>query len=173
MVDTLSSRIDAAQGEAIEEDVQWWANRFRYASRTCVAEPSTNYHSSSSLDSIGLAGFSYNFNSISGNGNSLAAALEALTNTSHNFSSFVMRAFFFTFPSILKSMCLVASCLTNFNVAAVPSEKGKYIRNTREELGKVATKMWNEAKAADSDDEKTLMALMSVSPILRLKTCGC
>ncbi|KAF8477612.1 hypothetical protein JB92DRAFT_2838109 [Gautieria morchelliformis] len=74
MADTLSSRIDDAQGEAIEEDVQWWANRF----------------------------------------SSLVAALEALTNTSHNFSSFVMKALFLTFPSILK----------------IPSEKGKYIRNT-------------------------------------------
>ncbi|KAF8477865.1 cytochrome P450 [Gautieria morchelliformis] len=125
MADTLSSRIDDAQGEAIEEDVQWWANRF-------------------SLDSIGLAGFSYDFKSISGSDSSLVAALESLTNASHNFSSFVMKALVFTFPSILK----------------IPSEKGKYIRNTREELGKVATQMWNEAKAANADDGKTLMSLM-------------
>jgi hypothetical protein len=56
-----------------------------------------------SLDSIGLAGFSYDFNSISGSNSPLVVALEALTNVSHTFSSFVMKALFFTFPSILKS----------------------------------------------------------------------
>ncbi|KAF8588472.1 cytochrome P450 [Ramaria rubella] len=125
MADTLSSRIDNASTESIEEDVQWWANRF-------------------SLDSIGLAGFSYDFNSISGDSNPLAAALEALTNSADNFSSFVMKALFFTFPSILK----------------IPSEKGKYIHNTREELGHVATRMWNEAKAGGNDEGKTLMSFM-------------
>ncbi|KAF8497282.1 hypothetical protein JB92DRAFT_1032058 [Gautieria morchelliformis] len=39
MADTLSSRIDDAQGEAIEEDVQWWANRFSEEVTASAAEP--------------------------------------------------------------------------------------------------------------------------------------
>ena len=42
MADTLSSRIDSAQGEAIEEDAQWWANRFRYVVRPPLLDRETD-----------------------------------------------------------------------------------------------------------------------------------
>lgn len=125
IADTFSSNLDNSVNDSIEEDAQWWTNRW-------------------SLDNIGLAGFSYDFNSLSGNSNPLALALEALTNTADNFSSFVMKALFYTFPGILK----------------IPSEKAKHIHNTREQLGTVATDMWNQAKAAGNVEGKTLMSMM-------------
>lgn len=125
--------------------------------------------SARSLDNIGLAGFSYNFNSISGDSNPLAVSLEALTNSAENFTSFVMKALFFTFPSILKSMS-TAFCPPLFweaNLFLVPSEKGKLIRNTRQKFGEVAINMWNEAKAGGKAEGNTLMDSMS-KPFLPL-----
>ncbi|KIJ45086.1 hypothetical protein M422DRAFT_29936 [Sphaerobolus stellatus SS14] len=128
MTDAWSARLDSTSSDAIIEDIQWWTNRL-------------------SLDNIGLAGFSYSFDSLSSSSeaNPLAIALEALTNSADNFSSFVMKALFYTFPWIL----------------SIPSEKSKHINNTREELGKVATRMWNQAKEEGADTgRKTLMDSM-------------
>lgn len=102
MVGRLVDKFNDSTSNFIEEDLQWWANRFRYASLQSISYslPRTFLHS---LDAIGLAGFSYDFCSLSGDSNSLAVSLEALTNTANNFSSFVMKALFFSFPVILKS----------------------------------------------------------------------
>lgn len=125
MVDMLLVRFDDTESNFIDEDLQWWTNRL-------------------SLDAIGLAGFSYNFQSLSGNTNPLAVSLEALTNTSDNFVSFVMKALLFSFPAILK----------------IPSQKGRYIAQTCSELGKVAIDMWNQAKNSEKTLNRTLMSMM-------------
>ncbi|GJJ13959.1 hypothetical protein Clacol_008216 [Clathrus columnatus] len=125
MVDGLMDRATESTFPFIEEDLQWWTNRL-------------------SLDAIGLAGFSYDFHSLSGNSNPLAMSLEALTNTADNFGSFVMKALLFSFPSILK----------------IPSQKGRYISQTRAELGKVALDMWTCAKDSNETINRTLMSMM-------------
>ncbi|KAF8525239.1 cytochrome P450 [Hysterangium stoloniferum] len=125
IADAIASKIDNSQNDIIEEDMQRWTNRF-------------------SLDTIGLAGFSYEFNSVSNTENKLSSSLESLTNSADNFASFVIKALFFTFPGILK----------------LPSQKARYINSTRKELGKAATDMWNQAKAAGNIEDRTLMSLM-------------
>ena len=84
-----------------------------------------------------------------------------------------MKALLYTFPSILKSTLFAVSLPSYANVSIVPSEKGKSIRNTREELGKVAMQMWNEAKASNNDDGKTLMSLMSMFPAFLASRSPC
>ncbi|KAG6812058.1 hypothetical protein H0H92_004589 [Tricholoma furcatifolium] len=54
-----------------------------------------------------------------------------------------MRALFWIFPSILSI-----------------GQKGEMIRRTKEELGLIASRMWNDAKTAGDEQDRTLMALM-------------
>lgn len=94
------ARFNDSESNFIEEDFQWWTNRLRFV---YFNNPWSALKISFSLDAIGLAGFSYDFRSLSGDSNPLAVTLEALTNTSENFVSFVMKALLFSFPMILKS----------------------------------------------------------------------
>jgi hypothetical protein len=54
-----------------------------------------------------------------------------------------MRALFWIFPSILKV-----------------GKKGKMIKETRKELGEIASRLWQDAKVAGDSDNRTLMSLM-------------
>lgn len=54
-----------------------------------------------------------------------------------------MRALFWTFPSVLSV-----------------GKKGQMIRLTKKELGAIASKMWQDAKVAGDERDRTLMALM-------------
>ncbi|KAJ6574663.1 cytochrome P450 [Mycena capillaripes] len=109
----------------------------------------TNWAGRFALDTVARAAFSYDFNLLSGEPNALAEALDGLTNNENKLSSFYMRALFWMFPSILSV-----------------GKKGKMIRRVKAELGAIACKMWQDATSAidvhSTDDDKTLMALMSV-----------
>jgi len=94
-----------------------------------------------SIDAIGRAAFSYDFDCLSGQPHALADALDGLTNNENNLSSFYMRALFWIFPSILRI-----------------GKKGEMIRQTRKELGEIATRLWRDAKIAGDSDDTTLMS---------------
>jgi hypothetical protein len=96
-----------------------------------------------SLDTVGLAAFSYDFDSLSGKAHSLSEALDGLTNNENNLSSFYMRALFWLFPSILSI-----------------GKKGEMIRKTKKELGDIASRMWKDAKVAGDPHKKNVMSLM-------------
>lgn len=96
-----------------------------------------------SIDTIGRAAFSHDFNCLSGQPHALAEALDGLTNNENNLLSFYMRALFWIFPSILKI-----------------GKKGQMIRQTRKELGEIATRLWRDAKIAGDSDDKSLMSSM-------------
>lgn len=105
-------------------------------------------HLKDRLDTIGRAAFSYDFDCLSGNPHALAEALDGLTNSEHNLSSFYMRALFWIFPPILRI-----------------GKKGKMIKRTKRELGKIALKMWKDAKVVCSLEEKSLMASMRMGQV--------
>lgn len=73
----------------------------------------------------------------------MAEALDGLTNNENKLSSFYMRALFWIFPSILKI-----------------GKKGEMIRQTKFELGEIASKMWRDAKIAGDSEGRTMMAQM-------------
>ncbi|KAK7064620.1 cytochrome P450 [Favolaschia claudopus] len=119
--------LDDSEAEEIEIEVTNWAGRF-------------------ALDTIARAAFSYDFNLLSGEPNTLAEALDGLTNNENKSSSFYMRALFWIFPAILSF-----------------GKKGEMIRKVKAELGTIARKMWRDAKRSIDEqhaDNKTLMALM-------------
>ncbi|KAG6919563.1 hypothetical protein DXG01_004226 [Tephrocybe rancida] len=115
---------DGTHAEVIEIELTNWAGRF-------------------ALDTVGRAAFSYDFDCLSGGRHTLAEALDGLTNSEHNVSSFYIRALFWIFPSIL-------------NIG----KKGEMIRRTKQELGDIASRMWRDAKTTGDEQGKTLMALM-------------
>ena len=117
-----------------------------------VVSASLRAHLKDRLDTIGRAAFSYDFDCLSGNPHALAEALDGLTNSEHNLPSFYMRALFWILPSILRI-----------------GKKGEMIKRTKRELGKIALKMWRDAKVVcNLEEEKSLMASMRmgrISPI--------
>ncbi|KZV79535.1 cytochrome P450 [Exidia glandulosa HHB12029] len=120
--------IDKAPRDSVEIDVQFWANRM-------------------SLDSIGLAGFSYDFATLTSAAVApLAAALDALTDSSGfktSLSAYAVHAFMMSIPAILK----------------VPSKRGDKMRETRRMLGEITGSMWREVRDAGDDAEsgKTIL----------------
>jgi cytochrome P450 len=96
-----------------------------------------------SLDTIGRAAFSYDFNCLSGDPHPLADALDGLTNNENSLASFYMRALFWIFPSILSI-----------------GKKGEMIRKAQKELGEIALRMWKDAKVAGDRNGTALMSLM-------------
>jgi hypothetical protein len=96
-----------------------------------------------SLDTIGRAAFSCDFNCLSGEPHPLGDALDGLTNNENSLASFYMRALFWIFPSILSI-----------------GKKGEMIRRTKKELGGIALSIWKDAKVVDDMNSKTLMSLM-------------
>jgi hypothetical protein len=101
---------------------------------------------SHSLDTVGRAAFSYDFNCLAGTPHSLAEALDGLTNNENKLSSFYMRALFWIFPSILSI-----------------GKKGQMIRDTKRELGEIASKMWKDAKIAGDAEGRNVMSVMCKS----------
>ncbi|KAJ7275499.1 cytochrome P450 [Mycena haematopus] len=137
--------LDNSETEEVVIEVTEWAGRFAFEafipcrnSLICLC----------SLDTVARAAFSYDFDLLSGKPNALAEALDGLTNNENKLSSFYMRALFWMFPSVLSI-----------------GKKGEMIRRVKAELGAIAGKMWRDAKISvdshSTDDDKTLMALMS------------
>ncbi|KAK7041953.1 hypothetical protein VNI00_008935 [Paramarasmius palmivorus] len=116
--------LDLAERDEVEIEVTSWAGRF-------------------ALDTVIRTAFSYDFNFLSGEHESLLDALDGLTNNENKLSSFYMRALFWIFPSILSI-----------------GKKGEMVRQSKRELGDIALKMWKDAKVAGDVDGKNLMALM-------------
>ncbi|KAF9269922.1 cytochrome P450 [Marasmius fiardii PR-910] len=116
--------VENGQTDHAEIEVTSWAGRF-------------------ALDTVIVATFSYNPGFLSGDHQSLLAALDGLTNNENKLSSFYMRALFWIFPSILSI-----------------GEKGEMIRKTKSELGEIASRMWRDAKVADDIDRRDLMSHM-------------
>jgi hypothetical protein len=94
-----------------------------------------------SLDTVGRAAFSYDFDCLSGEPNELASALDGLTNNEHKLSSFYMRALFWIFPAIL-----------------FIGKKGEMIKKVKDQLGSIASKMLEEAKLVEDKETRSLMA---------------
>ncbi|KAJ7596761.1 cytochrome P450 [Mycena floridula] len=103
----------------------------------------TNWAGRYTLDTIAQAAFSYNLNSLSGEPHAVASALDELTNHENKLSSFYMRALFWIFPKILSL-----------------GSKGKMIRKSKQELGRIAIKMWEEAKIVGDGGERNIMSIM-------------
>lgn len=96
-----------------------------------------------SLDTIGIAAFSHDFNCLSGEPSVLADSLDGLTNNENSLSSFYMRALFWVFPPVLRI-----------------GKKGSMIRQVRSVLGDIATRLWHDAKVTGDANDKTLISLM-------------
>jgi hypothetical protein len=90
-----------------------------------------------------MSTFSYDLHCLRGEAHALAETLDGLTNNENKASSFYMRALFWIFPSIL-----------------YVGKKGQMIRESKKELGDIASRMWKNAKAAHDVEGKSLMALM-------------
>ncbi|KIY45233.1 cytochrome P450 [Fistulina hepatica ATCC 64428] len=103
----------------------------------------TDWAARFALDTVGRAAFSHDFDCLAGGPHRLAETLDGLTNNEHKRSSFYMRALFWIFPSIL-------------NIGA----KGQMIRQSKQELGAIASRMWHDAKVAGDAEARTLMAQM-------------
>jgi hypothetical protein len=98
-----------------------------------------------------LAGFSYDFQTLdpSKEEHPLARTLDGLTDSSgiHSFSAFLVRAFLWTFPAILR----------------IPSGRQKALSKSRRMLGKITDQLWTERKNAgqiDQDAGKSIMELL-------------
>ncbi|EJD46995.1 cytochrome P450 [Auricularia subglabra TFB-10046 SS5] len=122
--------IDQSPKEHAEIDIQFWANRM-------------------SLDSIGLAGFSYDFETLTSKALApLAAALDALTDSSGfvtSFSAYAVHAFMMTVPAVLR----------------IPGKRTDKMRATRDMLGEITGSMWRDAeKAGDGAGGKTILDIL-------------
>lgn len=139
-----SRQLDFSRANEVEIEVTDWAGRFAWVGqiyyRVCFC---CLIRLLCSLDTIGRTAFSNDFNCLSGQPHALAEALDGLTNNENCRSSFYMRALFWIFPSILKV-----------------GKKGKMIKETRKELGEIASRLWQDAKVAGDSDNRTLMSLM-------------
>lgn len=85
------------------------------------------------LGAVTLAAFDYDLNCLSGGPHALAEALDGLTNNENKASSFYMRALFWIAPAVL-----------------MIGEKGRMIRQSKAELGAIASRMWRDAKAGEN-----------------------
>ncbi|CAA7259962.1 unnamed protein product [Cyclocybe aegerita] len=103
----------------------------------------TNWAGRFALDTIGRAAFSYDFECLAGEPHELATALDGLTNSENSLASFYMRALFWLFPSILSI-----------------GKKGEMIRETKSQLGAIASKMWKDARLVGDTNDRTLLATM-------------
>ncbi|KAG6887487.1 hypothetical protein C0992_012062 [Termitomyces sp. T32_za158] len=120
-----------------------WAALFDRRQSEEIEIEITHWAGRFALDTIGRAAFSYDFNCLSDSPHSLAEALDGLTNSENSLSSFYMRALFWIFPSVLSI-----------------GKKGQMIRLTKQELGAIASRMWQDAKVAGDERDRTLMTLM-------------
>ncbi|KDQ20245.1 hypothetical protein BOTBODRAFT_170241 [Botryobasidium botryosum FD-172 SS1] len=126
-VEKWTEELDKSPEASLEFDVQYWANRI-------------------SLDTFGLAGFSHDFDTLSNKKpTGLAAVLDSLTDSNASFSSFVLHALLFTFPSILKA----------------PGRRRKMLGRAREAMSEITTRVWANAKQRGEDDGgKTILEIL-------------
>ncbi|KAF8515319.1 cytochrome P450 [Hysterangium stoloniferum] len=114
--------IDATSDNGAIIDVQRWANHI-------------------SLDTIGLAGFSYDFKTLDSSQpqHPLARTLDGLTDSggTHSFSAFLVRALLWAFPAILR----------------IPSDRQKALAKSRQTLGTITDRVWTERKNAGQDGQ--------------------
>jgi len=104
-----------------------------------------------SLDTIGLAGFAYDFETLdpSKPQHPLARTLDGLTDSSgtHSFSAFLVHALMWTFPAIL----------------SIPSKRQKALARSRKMLGALTDQVWKERKQAGMDGQdpgKSILELL-------------
>ena len=147
MATQWSRQLDVSQTNEMEIEVTNWAGRFALVNRMSL-HLSFRYLISShrSLDKIGRAAFSNDFDCLSGQPHTLAETSDGLINHENNLSSFYIRALFWVVPSIL-------------NI----EEKGKMIKETQKALGDIASRLWRDAKVAGPSDDRTLMSLILLS----------
>ncbi|KAF8499344.1 cytochrome P450 [Gautieria morchelliformis] len=116
--------LESASGDNAVIDVQRWANHI-------------------SLDTIGLAGFAYDFQTLdpSKAQHPLARTLDGLTDSSgtHSFSAFLVHAFLWAFPAILR----------------IPSKRQQALARSRQMLGKITDQVWEETKQVGQDSQDT------------------
>ncbi|KAF8588823.1 cytochrome P450 [Ramaria rubella] len=124
--------IDAASGDNAVIDVQRWSNHI-------------------SLDTIGLAGFAYDFQTLDPTKpqHPLARTLDGLTDSSgtHSFSAFLIHAFLWAFPAILR----------------IPSKRQKALAKSRQMLGEITDQVWQDRKKAGQDGQdagKSILELL-------------
>jgi len=136
-------QLDFSQTNELEIEVTNWAGRFASVGQIYMVVHFFQTKFLRSLDSIGRAAFSDDFDCLSGRPHALADALDGLTNNENSLSSFYIRALFWIFPPVL-------------NIG----KKGKMIKEARQALGDIASRLWRDAKAAGDSDDQTLMSLM-------------
>lgn len=111
----------------------------------------TNSAENIRLDTIGLAGFAYDFQTLdpSKPQHPLARVLDGLTDSSgtHSFSAFLVHAFIWAFPAILR----------------IPSKRQQALAKSRMMLGKITDQVWQERKkAGQSDQEDTGKSILEL-----------
>jgi cytochrome P450 len=134
-VERWNELIDKSPNDTAEIDVQYWTNRI-------------------SLDSIGLAGFSFDFGALGGLDHPLAQCLDRLTDSSAgSFTSFVVRAVLFTFPVILR----------------MPIKRIQLLKAARGHLAGITSKVWKDALASGERGEtgKTILELLVRADLAR------
>ncbi|KIJ51269.1 hypothetical protein M422DRAFT_158615 [Sphaerobolus stellatus SS14] len=134
-----SGIIDGVSGNSAVIDVQYWANNI-------------------SLDTIGLAGFGYDFETLDPNKarHPLARTLDGLTDSSgtHSFSAFLVHAFLWAFPAILR----------------IPSDRQKALSRSRQMLAKITDQVWTERKKAGLDGQDMGKSILEL--LLKAETSG-
>lgn len=105
----------------------------------------------SSLDTIGLAGFAYDFGTldITRPQHPLARTLDGFTDSSgtHSFSAFLVHSLVWAFPSILR----------------IPSSRQKALSKSKHMLAEITNQVWNERKSYGQDSQgsgKSILELL-------------
>jgi hypothetical protein len=114
-----------------------------------------------SLDSIGIAGFSHDFNSLGGHSSSIASLFDSLAGLTPSSKSFITRA--------LSSAGTILFLLgTIFPILfKLPTEQIVMFRNLRKELGEITeellekTKKEKELEFDDEKRDKSIIGLLS------------
>ncbi|GJJ08503.1 hypothetical protein Clacol_002721 [Clathrus columnatus] len=116
VVRAWNTLFEQSSSDSLTIDVQRWANHI-------------------SLDTIGLAGFSYDFGTLDPNRpqHPLARTLDGFTDSSgtHSFSAFLVHSLIWAFPAILR----------------IPSNRQKALSKSRNMLAEITNKVWAERKA--------------------------
>ncbi|KAI6037496.1 cytochrome P450 [Pisolithus marmoratus] len=119
------SSIDANGGGSIVLDVQKWMNYL-------------------SLDTFGIAGFSYDFGSLDGKPNAMISALDAITETFlEGFFSIAVALLTIVFPILMK----------------VPTKQNKLFGEVYEKMSEICDGLMNDA-TKETDDQVSTMGLL-------------
>jgi len=142
--------IDSAEGDSDVIDVQRWANHISLVHSKHFAVSILKL-SWLRLDTIGLAGFGFDFETLNPSKprHPLARTLDGLTDSSgtHSFSAFLVHAFLWAFPAILR----------------IPSDRQKALSKSRQTLSKITDQLWTERKKAGLDGQdngKSILELL-------------